>query len=262
MWIYLSVHIWACDAPKRQPWKASRSTLAGGRCRGGRGKHENILIGSHLCRLLSASFPLDFLFANNPWCCEPTCWRSVWARNWREGEFFLKRVCSRVRKKQVRKKLVRKGLRRKSRDTKMFQQDPLQTLPAAAWLFPCHKKEGWIERCTCLFWHLTSQQTRCWRKKETGCTENYIAGQWLSMDTTSRWTLVQVFSAFVQATYSYKWAKHSRIQKLDPCHVSYPPRPGQSAMILPPQTPIFKIIFSPLVFQCKIRSHLQLSVCK
>ena len=30
MWIYLSVHIKACDAPKRQPWKASRSTLARG----------------------------------------------------------------------------------------------------------------------------------------------------------------------------------------------------------------------------------------
>ena len=248
MWIYLSVHIWACDAPKRKHWKASRSTLAGGALQANMKTFWSRVTFADCCQHL---FPSLFSSQTIPDVVSQPVGGQCEQEIGEKGSFFSKEFVRGWGKS-------RRGRSRWGKDwggkaaTPMFQRDPLQTLPAAAWLFPCHKKEGWIERCTCLFWHLTSQQTRCWRKKETGCTENYIAGQWLSMDTTSRWTLVQVFSAFVQATSSYKWAKHSRIQKLDPCHVSYPPRPGQSAMILPPHTPRFKIIISPLVFQCKI----------
>ena len=72
------------------------------------GKHQNILIKSHLCRLLSAS--ACFSPAKNP-CCEPACWRSVCEEEiGEEEEKFV----------VVRKKQVRKG------------EDPLHTLPAAA----------------------------------------------------------------------------------------------------------------------------------
>ena len=59
------------------------------------GKHQNILIKSHLCRLLSAS--ACFSPAKNP-CCEPACWRSVCEEEIGEEEEKFE-----VRKKQVRK---------------------------------------------------------------------------------------------------------------------------------------------------------------
>ena len=80
----LNIYSLACDPPRRQPCRASRSTLA----RVQTSKHFDQspwLTFADSCQHVSG---LSLFSAGNKPCCEPTCWRSVWGRKRRRKSFW------------------------------------------------------------------------------------------------------------------------------------------------------------------------------
>ena len=80
----LNIYSLACDPPRRQPCRASRSTLA----RVQTSKHFDQspwLTFADSCQHVSG---LSLFSAGNKPCCEQTCWRSVWGRKRRRKSFW------------------------------------------------------------------------------------------------------------------------------------------------------------------------------